>query len=117
MSGNLYYTPGQTVTFYQEVINSQQQLVDDGYTPVVTRIIDPTLVSLSGFPQNMTRLDIGVYSFQFKAPSTIGTYLVDIVYQDPDTSLLVNDFRQVIIYTPLGRFGLINTAGFYGRTC
>ena len=117
MSGNLYYTPGQTVTFYQEVLNVNKQLVDDGYTPVVTRIVDPTLSLLAGYPQNMTRVNTGTYVFQFIAPSTIGTYLVDIVYRNPDTNLLVNDFRQIIVYAPFGQFGVLNWTGFYGRAC
>lgn len=108
MSGNLYYTTGQKVTFYKEVLNSHQQLVDDGYVPVVTRIISPTLTMLPGYPQNMTRLDIGLYAFQFVAPSTIGTYFVDIVYLNPSNNMLVSDSRQIIISPPLGRFGIFS---------
>ncbi len=113
MSGNLYYTPGQTATFYKEVLNSNQQLVDDGYVPVVTRIIDPTLTALSGYPQAMTRIDTGVYVFQFIVPAVIGTYFVDIIYLNPDTHLLVSDSRQIMIFSPFGKFGLSSV----GRAC
>lgn len=179
MSGNLYYTPGQTVTFFQEVLNADHQRVDDGYTPVVTQILSPLFVQLCGYPQNMTHYDTGLWVFQFKIPKErhhrhhdrdhdrdhfdyndkhiryeatrfntscapacdfpspslsrqygcdgydgyIGTYLVDIAYQSPDTGLIVNDKRQVIVFEPFGPFKTNGRAvdlghrfpGFHGR--
>lgn len=160
MSGNLYYTPGQTATFFQEVLNADHQRVDDGYTPVVTQILDPLFVQLCDYPKNMIHFDVGLWYFQFKIPKRhhfhphfgwnapngcdrgyddkhihyeatkfntncapscppgqwsrqygcdgydgyIGTYLVDIAFQNPDTGLIVNDKRQIIVFEPFGQF-------------
>ena len=38
----LNHTPGQLVTFFQEVKDVYGVRTDDGYVPVVTRIITPT---------------------------------------------------------------------------
>lgn len=109
MGGILNYTPGQTVTFYEEVKDGYNQRTDDGYTPVITRVILPGFTLDAGFPQNMTRIDVGLYYFQFQLPShaaAVGTYFVDIAYLDPDTQLIVNDSRQIIVSAPFGNFGV-----------
>lgn len=110
MSGILNYTPGQTVTFFEEVLDGYNRRTDDGYTPVVTRIIVPPSFTLaSGYPQAMSRLDVGLYYFQFTLPSGavgVGTYFVDIVYMNPNTGLLVSDSRQVVVSAPFGNFGV-----------
>jgi hypothetical protein len=114
MSGILNYTPGQVVTFYQEVKDGYDQRTNDGYTPVVTRIILPCLTLSTGYPVDMTYVDVGLYYFQFQLPggaASVGTYFIDIVYMNPDTQLLVNDSRQVIVTAPYGNFGT-----FIGQT-
>ena len=117
MSDILNYTPGQTVTFYQEVKDGYGQRTDDGYIPAVTRLIVPPLFTLAtGYPQSMTRLDVGLYYFQFVLPvgaAAVGTWFVDIAYLDPDSQLIVNDSRQVVVTAPFGNFG-ISTVGTGG---
>lgn len=106
--GCLNYTPGQTVTFYEEVKDGYDQRTDDGYTPVVTRIIVPGFTLAAGYPQNMTRIDVGLYYFQFQLPSgaaAVGTYFIDIIYMNPDTGLLVNGSKCVLVNAPFGNFG------------
>lgn len=103
----LSYQPGQTVTFYKEVKNANGQRTDDGYVPVVTRVVYPGFVTATGYPQSMSRLDVGLYFFQLVIPqgaSAVGTYLVDIVYLDPNSLLLVNDSRQIIVTAPYGNY-------------
>jgi hypothetical protein len=109
MGGTLNYTPGQTVTFYEEVKDGYDQRTDDGYIPVVTRIILPNFNLASNFPQTMTRVDVGLYYFQYLIPNgaaAVGTYFIDIVYMDPDSGLLVNDSRQIVVSAPFGNFGV-----------
>lgn len=109
MSDILNYSPGQTVTFYQEVKDGYNQRTDDGYVPVVVRVIVPGFTLASGYPLAMTRIDVGLYYFQFVLPTggtAVGTYFVDIVYIDPVTSLLVSDSRQILVTAPYGVYGL-----------
>ena len=57
MSDILNYTPGQQVTFYQEVKDGYtNQRTDDGYIPVVTRIILPGFILASGYLLAITSL-------------------------------------------------------------
>lgn len=103
------YTPGQTVTFYEEIKDGYGQRTDDGYIPVITRIIIPGFILAAGYPQNMTRLDVGLYYFQFQLPNgaaAVGTYFVDIIYMNPDTKLLVNTSKQIVVTAPFGNFGV-----------
>jgi len=114
MSTILNYTPGQIVTFFEEVKDGYtNQRTDDGYVPVVTRIIVPGFTLASGYPQSMTRIDVGLYYFQFLLPNgaaAVGTYFVDIIYMDADSGLLVNDSVQVVVTAPFGNFG-VSTVG------
>ena len=108
MSDILNYTPGQMVTFYEEVKDGYNQRTDDGYIPVVTRVIVPGFTLASGYPQPMTRIDVGLFYFQLLLPSgaaAVGTYFVDIAYLDPNSRLIVNDSRQIIVTAPFGNFG------------
>src|ERR1700729_1504039 len=43
----------------------------DGYydLPLVNRIIFPSLIDATGYPQQMVRIDTGLYYFQFTLPT------------------------------------------------
>jgi hypothetical protein len=114
MGDILNYTPGQQVTFYQEVKDGYNQRTDDGYIPVVTRIILPNFTLFDGYPSAMSRFDVGLYYFQFQLPigaASVGTYFIDIAYLNPDTQLVVNDSRQIIVTAPFGNFGVSTVGG------
>lgn len=103
----LSYFPGQTVTIFQEVVDGYGVRTDDGYIPAIARIIPPTLIAVDGYPQQMTRFDVGLYYFQMVLPKgavSVGSYLIDIVYEDPITSLLVNSAFQIVVNAPFGRY-------------
>lgn len=115
MSNILQYSPGQTVTLVFEVLNALGSRSDgyDGYTigvaPLVSRIIFPNLSLASGYPQNMTRLDVGLFLFHFVLPklaASVGSYIVDINYLDPDDGHPRNTFFQVISTAPFGQYSV-----------
>jgi hypothetical protein len=106
----LNYTPGQQVTIFQEIKDGYVQRTDDGYVPVVTRIFSPpNFMPLTGYPQRMTRLDTGLYYFQFTLPQgavAVGSYLVDITFLSPATGLLNTNTYQIVVTAPFGNFGV-----------
>lgn len=105
----LNYTPGQQVTIFQEVKDGYGVRTDDGYVPVVTRVVFPGFTLATGYPQSMTRLDKGLYYFQFTLPlgaASVGSYLVDITYLNPVNGFLNTDTYQVVVTAPFGNFGL-----------
>jgi hypothetical protein len=107
----LNYTPGQQVTIFQEVKDGYGQRTDDGYIPSVDRIFYPPnfFIQAPGYPQLMNRIDTGLYYFQFTLPggaAGVGSYLVDIIYLDPVTSLLVFNTYQIVVTAPFGNFGV-----------
>lgn len=109
MTTILNYTPGQTATFFQEIKDGYGVRTDDGYIPVVSRIIVPGFTLASGFPQNMIRLDIGLYYYQFILPNgaaAVGSYLVDIIYLNPIDGFLNTNTYQIVVNAPFGNFGL-----------
>jgi len=62
-----------------------------------------------GYPQDMIYLDVGLYYFQFTLPNgavSVGSYLVDVVYMNPTTSLLVTNAFQIIVAAPFGIYGI-----------
>jgi hypothetical protein len=117
MTTVLNYFPGQQATIVFEVLNSLGERSDafDGYggpgfPPQITRIIFPNLSLAGGYPQNMMRLDVGLFMAQFTLPqqaSAVGTYIVDILYYDPDSpNQPENTFVQVICNAPQGNYSI-----------
>lgn len=105
----LNYTPGQRATVFQEVKDANGVRTDDGYVPVISRIIFPNFTLASGYPIAMTRLDTGLYYYQFNLPKgaeAIGSYLVDIVFLNPINSILNTNTYQIVVTAPFGNFGV-----------
>lgn len=102
-------SPGQAATFFQEVIDINGQRTNDGYVPVVTRVILPGFTVATGYPQLMTQLDIGLYYFQFTLPSgavAIGSYLVDVAYLNPVNNMIEINAFQIVCLSPSGNYGI-----------
>ena len=121
MSTLLYYFPGQKATIFLETKDGYGQRGDnntsfDGYlTPVITRVIFPDLSLAAGFPQPMIKLDTGLYFFQFTLPigaASVGSYLIDVTYNNPGNPLDLTEIFQVIVTAPFGNFG--STVGVMG---
>jgi len=104
----LQYTPGQKVTIFLETLDGYGSRADCGTTPSITRIMFPDLSLANGYPQNMTRLDVGLYYYQFTLPVgavTVGSYLVDVVYISPANDAVFNQAYQILVNAPFGNFG------------
>jgi hypothetical protein len=102
MTEILSYFPGRQVTVFLET-----QHVDSPTIPTVNRIILPNFTSAPGYPQNMTRLDTGLYFFQFVLPTggiSVGSYFIDIIYTNPITNLINYQTYQVVVTSPFGNY-------------
>lgn len=120
MSTVLAHQPGQPVTIIQQVFNLDGYR-EDGYSfsgsgplgaPVIARIIFPGFTLASGYPQAMTKLDKGLYSYTFTLPqgaAAVGLYIVDIYWYHPTTFALQQDVVQVNVTAPFGLYSA--TAG------
>lgn len=109
----LSYAPGQTATIFLQTLDANGQRADgyDGYSlPFIDRLVFPDLTLATGYPANMVQLDVGLYYYQFILPtgaSAIGSYLVDVWYPNPATSLQNYALYQIVVTAP---------GGFYGAT-
>jgi hypothetical protein len=114
MSTVLSYSPGQLATIAWQVLNAQGFRVDGyGGAPIIARIILPNLTVLPGFPVAMNVLDVGLYNYSFLLPTgaaSVGTYLVDIYWYDPDTLQVQQDFIQINVTSPYGIYSVIPIA-------
>ena len=83
----LSYSPGQVATVFLEVTDGYSNVrVDSLIFPYVSKLILPDLSFADGYPQTMTRIDLGLYVYKFTLPkgaSSIGSYLLDIRYRTP----------------------------------
>lgn len=114
MANVLSYSPGQTVTIVQEILNLDGYR-SDGYVfggsngnPVIARIILPNLSLMDGYPATMNKLDVGLYNFSFILPTgaaSVGTYIVDIYWYNPDTLFLQQTYQQILVNAPYGMYG------------
>ncbi len=104
----LYHAPGQKASIFLETLDSAGVRAD-GYTPVVTRVIFPDLSLAADFPQDMVKLDVGLYFFQFTLPftgSSVGSYVVDVLYNKPGTSDYFNALYQIVVSAPYGIYSV-----------
>lgn len=103
------YFPGQKATVFLETLDPTTQARADGYAlPVISRIIFPDLSLAQNFPQDMIKLDVGLYYFQFTVPfmaSAVGSYFVDGYYYQPVTNMVLTNTYQIIVTAPFGNFG------------
>ncbi len=110
----LNYFPGQIATIFLEVTDGYNHVrLDSTTTPKVMQVIYPDLSLASGFPQNMTKIDSGLYTFQFTIPtgaSSVGSYLLDVQYTSPLTqggdsgNDLSRKIYQLIVNAPFGLY-------------
>lgn len=110
MTTVLSYMPGQTVTVVQQVLNSDGYRADGYLPPVVARVVVPGFTLSTGtYPIFMTKLDTGLYAYNFTLPSgavAVGTYIVDIYWYHPTTNFLQQDFVQVNVTAPFGIYNV-----------
>ena len=105
----LQHQPGQTCTILLEILGSDGYRAD-GYNsilPTIERIIFPALSLASGFPTNMTRIDTGLFIYNFTLPvlaTSVGTYIVDVKWRDSITSLYKELAYQIIVTAPYGMY-------------
>jgi len=110
MITTLNYTPGQTITLFQEILDGYGVRVDDGYYPSVSQVIKPDFVLDCHFPRDMKRLSAGLYYFNYCLPrgaEAVGSYLFDITYLNTDGYININSY-QIVVTAPYGNFGVTN---------
>jgi hypothetical protein len=110
MSQIYYYGPGAKAALFFETLDGYG-LRSDGYgvLPSITRILFPNLSIAVGFPQYMTKVDVGLFRYFFTLPTgsaSVGSYLVDILYQDPDTFANKQTFMQIVVAAPAGSYSI-----------
>lgn len=110
MSPIYYYSPGSQATIFFETLDAAGARSDGyGVIPSITRILFPDLTIAVGFPQNMTKIDTGLFRYVFTLPtgsSGVGSYLVDISYQDPADFYIKSTFRQIVVTSPAGAYSI-----------
>ena len=108
MDQTLSYSPGQQVTIFLTTTDGYGNFADGYFIPQVNRIIFPTFTTAPNYPQTMTRYDVGLYYIQFTLPTgatSVGSYLVDAMYDDPATGLIKHKTYQIVVTAPFGNFG------------
>jgi len=102
----LSYFPGQKVTLFLEVVDGYGRI--DSFTPpTIDGIIFPDLSPAPGFPQLMTHLNTGLYSFNFTLPTgaaSVGSYLVEASYNYKD-GYVNSQLYQIIVQAAFGNYG------------
>lgn len=108
----LSYFPGMLATIFLETLDGYGQRTGDGYdgysVPLVTRVILPSYTLATGYPQLMTQLDVGLYTFQFTLPTgaiSIGSYLVDVAYINYVGYVNYQTY-QIIVTAPFGNYSI-----------
>jgi len=100
----LFANPGQTVTIVVQTLDGYGERVDDNI-PVVTDIFFPDRTPADNFPQNMVKIDTGLYTFNVNIPSGsdyLGTFIANVKFNDPDTGNVVWQVFTINVARPFG---------------
>lgn len=112
MTQILQFFPGQVCTVYLETLNSDGYRADGYGTPLIERIILPSLTLAADYPAEMIHLDTGLYYYKFTLPTgatSLGSYLIDGSWVRPDNGFTYSQTWQVIVNAPYGNFGVVTT--------
>jgi hypothetical protein len=107
MIQTLNFFPGQKAAVFLETVDGYGARTDSPTLPVVSRIVFPNLTLAGGYPQNMVKLDTGLYYFTFILPSgaaAVGSYLVDVTFTNPANNETNSAAYQVIVSAPFGNY-------------
>lgn len=119
----LSFFPGQLATFLLEIKNTDGYRADSLTDPAVTRIfgfttadgystLDGYFSATDGYQNPLIKIDTGLYYVKITLPklaSSLGCYLVDVSYTDPDTGFPATRTYQLLINAPFGNFGVVRT--------
>lgn len=100
----VYTYPNQQTNFIFEVVNSIGERADSATGVVINKIYTPTFSLLSGYPQSLNKLDVGLYSFYITLPigdENIGSFIVDLEWLYPNTNQLNQTYYQIISKRPI----------------
>jgi len=104
MTTSFSANPGQTIILAVEVLNNNNSRVD-GYTPTLDFVLDPSGTALSGFPDAMTNISIGLFNLGVSIPSgitAIGTYIASASWVHPDTGFTQYGLFLINVALPFG---------------
>ena len=105
----LGYFPGQKAAIYLEVVDFNNHRTDPITIPTVDKILFPDITWVAGYPQTMSRLDVGLYFYEFTLPTgaaAIGNYLVDASYVNPSDGYINYSTYHITVSAPYGNFGI-----------
>lgn len=107
MIQTLNFFPGQKAAVFLETVDGYGTRTDAPTLPIVSRILFPNLSLASGYPQNMVKLDTGLYYYTFTLPTgatAVGSYLVDVTFTNPANNETNSAAYQVIVSAPFGNY-------------
>lgn len=106
---SLFVNSGQTVTLALQTVDGYGARVD-GYIPQVTEVLFPSLQAASGYPQNMTKIDTGLYTHSIMIPegsTGLGTFIASTSFVDPATGNLKRDLFLIHSALPFGNSTIV----------
>ncbi len=104
-----YCALGQKATLFLETVDGYGVRTDGYIAPFISRIVFPDLSLATGFPQNMIKLDTGLYYFQFTLPNNalaLGSYLAEAVFTNPANNFKNIQAYEIIVNTSRGMYSL-----------
>lgn len=107
MIQTLFFSPGQQVTIFLEIKDGYGSRVDSPTLPFVSKVIFPALTLAADYPQDMIPVETGLYYYQLVLPtgaSSVGSYLVDVSYVNPETGGINTQLYQILVSAPFGNF-------------
>ena len=100
----IFANPGQSVSLVVQTEGLDGYRMD-GYTPVITSVYFPDRSQAQGFPQDMVRLETGLYVYELVVPTgimSLGTFIASVFYIQPGTSRPVWQVFSINVARPFG---------------
>jgi len=110
MTETLNYLPGQTATIFLTITDGYGNYQNTSPAPIVNSLIVPGFTYAANYPVAMTQFTTGVYYTQITLPqgaSSIGMYLLDLLYTDYISGNPKHQFYQINVNAPFGTYSAI----------
>lgn len=100
--------PGQPISMIVEVLNAAGYRTDGYSPPKIDYVMYPDGSSAGGFPQDMVKIDLGLFKYTLIMPMGIlGTYVAGASWTHPSFGNIENVSFAINVHEPFGNYSII----------
>lgn len=109
MSVFIYANPGQIVSLVLQTLDTEGQRADPPSAPQIDSLYTPDLAPITGYPQDMTKLSTGLWTYKLTITSnasSLGTHIASATWNHPTSNRPQYEIFQIHVVKQFGTFSV-----------